>query len=201
MEEEPQVREVEAHAARYQSRPAAFGRAEAWPRNIRIARIAVALQNPRRTPPTDRAGERSEGMAAAEWMNAMAATGPAALGVPSAGAALVFVLAGLVKGVVGLGLPTVAIALLALWMPRAQAAALLIVPSLATNLWQMWPWRAAFPRCCGNTRECRSASARAPGRAPGGSARPRALVPGWGWWRKGQGQAQEAQGLWEAINL
>ena len=55
-------------------------------------------------------------------------------------AVLVFVLAGLVKGVVGLGLPTVAMALLALFMPPAEAAALLVVPSLATNFWQMRPW-------------------------------------------------------------
>ncbi len=49
----------------------------------------------------------------------------------------VFLLAGVVKGVVGLGLPTVAMALLALVMEPTQAAALLIVPSLATNFWQM----------------------------------------------------------------
>lgn len=54
--------------------------------------------------------------------------------------AAVFVLAGLVKGVVGMGLPTVAVGLLALWMSPAEAAALLIVPSLVTNLWQMQPW-------------------------------------------------------------
>ncbi|QIL83689.1 sulfite exporter TauE/SafE family protein [Diaphorobacter sp. HDW4A] len=51
----------------------------------------------------------------------------------------VFLLAGLVKGVVGLGLPTVAMGLLALRMPPAEAAALLVVPSLVTNLWQMQP--------------------------------------------------------------
>lgn len=56
--------------------------------------------------------------------------------IPIAG---VFLLAGVVKGVVGLGLPTVAMALLALLMSPAQAAALLIVPSLATNVWQMCP--------------------------------------------------------------
>lgn len=54
----------------------------------------------------------------------------------------VFVLAGLVKGVIGLGLPTVAMALLALGMSPAEAAALLLVPSLLTNLWQCRPWRA-----------------------------------------------------------
>ena len=60
-------------------------------------------------------------------------------------AAAVFVLAGLVKGVVGLGLPTVAMGLLALVMPPAQAAALLIVPSLATNVWQMGRWAGLAP--------------------------------------------------------
>jgi len=50
---------------------------------------------------------------------------------------LVFLLAGLVKGVIGLGLPTVAIGLLTLAMAPAQAAALLVVPSLVTNLWQL----------------------------------------------------------------
>lgn len=56
----------------------------------------------------------------------------------------VFLLAGLVKGVVGLGLPTVSMALLALSMSPAHAAALLVVPSLVTNIWQMRPW-ASLP--------------------------------------------------------
>lgn len=51
----------------------------------------------------------------------------------------IFLLAGLVKGVVGLGLPTVAMALLALVLPPAEAAALLVVPSLVTNLLQLRP--------------------------------------------------------------
>jgi hypothetical protein len=50
--------------------------------------------------------------------------------------ALVFLLAGLVKGVVGLGLPTVSVGLLALVMPPAEAAALLILPSVVTNVAQ-----------------------------------------------------------------
>jgi len=50
---------------------------------------------------------------------------------------LVFVLAGLVKGVTGMGLPTVAVALLSLRMAPMEAAALLIVPSALTNLWQL----------------------------------------------------------------
>lgn len=54
--------------------------------------------------------------------------------------AAVFLLAGLVKGVVGLGLPTVSMALLALLMPPAEAAALLVVPSLVTNVMQMRPF-------------------------------------------------------------
>ena len=50
--------------------------------------------------------------------------------------AAVFLVAGLVKGVIGLGLPTVAIGLLGLAMPPAQAAAILVFPSLLTNVWQ-----------------------------------------------------------------
>jgi uncharacterized membrane protein YfcA len=49
----------------------------------------------------------------------------------------VFLLAGLVKGVIGLGLPTVAMGLLGVIMLPAEAAALLIVPSAVTNIWQM----------------------------------------------------------------
>ena len=54
-------------------------------------------------------------------------------------AGAVFLVAGLVKGIVGLGLPTVAMALLALVMTPAQAAALLIIPSFVTNVWQCRP--------------------------------------------------------------
>ncbi|MBS0342786.1 MAG: sulfite exporter TauE/SafE family protein [Proteobacteria bacterium] len=56
--------------------------------------------------------------------------------------AAVFVLAGLVKGVIGLGLPTISMALLASMMSPAEAAALLVVPSFVTNVWQLQPWRA-----------------------------------------------------------
>ncbi len=52
-------------------------------------------------------------------------------------AALIFLLAGFVKGVVGLGLPTIAMGLLGTVMAPAQAAALLVVPSLVTNVWQL----------------------------------------------------------------
>lgn len=61
---------------------------------------------------------------------------PAAQAQPWAVAAI-FLLAGLVKGVVGLGLPTLAMGMLGMFMPPAQAAALLVVPSFVTNLWQM----------------------------------------------------------------
>ena len=50
--------------------------------------------------------------------------------------ALVFLLAGVVKGVVGFGLPTVALALLAATLEVKAAIALLVVPALATNIWQ-----------------------------------------------------------------
>jgi len=50
--------------------------------------------------------------------------------------ALIFLLAGVAKGVVGLGLPTVAMGLLSLRMPPAEAAALLLLPSFITNVWQ-----------------------------------------------------------------
>jgi uncharacterized membrane protein YfcA len=51
--------------------------------------------------------------------------------------AMIFLLAGVVKGVVGLGLPTVAMGLLSLRMPPAEAAAMLLLPSFVTNVWQL----------------------------------------------------------------
>ncbi|MXP63012.1 sulfite exporter TauE/SafE family protein [Roseomonas sp. M0104] len=56
----------------------------------------------------------------------------------------VFLLAGLVKGVIGLGLPSIAIGLLGLFLPPAEAATLLVLPSLLTNLWQA-AWGGALP--------------------------------------------------------
>src|SRR5215469_8301070 len=52
--------------------------------------------------------------------------------------AAVFVLAGLVKGVIGVGLPTIAMGLLGALMAPNRAAAILVVPALLTNMWQMW---------------------------------------------------------------
>ena len=70
--------------------------------------------------------------------------------------ALVFLLAGFVKGVIGLGLPTVAMGLLGAVMAPAQAAALLIIPSFVTNVWQLlmgprfWPLvRRLWPMMAG----------------------------------------------------
>jgi uncharacterized protein len=54
-----------------------------------------------------------------------------------AGLTLIFVAAGMVKGVIGLGLPTVAMAFLTLTMPPADAAAILVLPSFVTNVWQL----------------------------------------------------------------
>ncbi|MGU9978526.1 sulfite exporter TauE/SafE family protein [Phreatobacter sp. HK31-P] len=52
-------------------------------------------------------------------------------------AVVVFILAGLVKGVIGLGLPTIAVGLLSLFVSPAQAASWMLVPSLLTNVWQV----------------------------------------------------------------
>lgn len=50
--------------------------------------------------------------------------------------ALVFFLAGGVKGVIGLGLPTVSLGLLTAITDLTTAMALMVVPSFVTNLWQ-----------------------------------------------------------------
>jgi uncharacterized membrane protein YfcA len=88
----------------------------------------------------------------------------------------IFLLAGLVKGMIGLGLPTVAMGLLGLVMAPVQAAALVVVPSLATNIWQfaigrqhlalvrrLWPMLAAI--CLGTWAGAGMLSADANGEA------------------------------------
>ena len=62
--------------------------------------------------------------------------------------AIVFTVAGWVKGVTGMGLPTVAMGALGLVMAPVQAAALLLVPSLVTNVCQFatGPHREAIIR-------------------------------------------------------
>jgi hypothetical protein len=59
--------------------------------------------------------------------------------------AVVFLLAGMVKGATGMGLPTVAMGLLGLVMAPMEAAALLVVPSLLTNGWQVLSGRPLYP--------------------------------------------------------
>lgn len=51
---------------------------------------------------------------------------------------LVFLFAGMIKGLIGLGLPAVSMGLLSLKIAPVQAAALLIVPSIVTNFWQLF---------------------------------------------------------------
>ena len=74
--------------------------------------------------------------------------------------ALVFVLAGVVKGATGLGLPTVSMGLLAIVMTPLQAAALVVLPTFVTNIWQLvagpslWPivvrlWPMMVTLCLG----------------------------------------------------
>jgi hypothetical protein len=59
--------------------------------------------------------------------------------------ALVFVLAGVVKGATGLGLPTVSMGLLAIVMMPLQAAALVVLPTLVTNIWQLVAGPSLWP--------------------------------------------------------
>jgi len=51
---------------------------------------------------------------------------------------MIFVMAGVIKGVLGMGLPTFAIGVLSLIIPPAEAAGMLVIPSLLTNIWQLF---------------------------------------------------------------
>jgi uncharacterized membrane protein YfcA len=55
--------------------------------------------------------------------------------------AVVFALAGFIKGVIGLGLPTVSMGLLAVAMAPVQALSIVIVPAIITNIWQTFVGR------------------------------------------------------------
>jgi uncharacterized membrane protein YfcA len=70
------------------------------------------------------------------WADAVPGLG-ISLGMLAAGA-LIFVLGGLVKGVLGIGLPMVVVPLLSLGEPAAQAIAMVAVPVLLSNGWQAW---------------------------------------------------------------
>src|SRR3954463_7553347 len=48
----------------------------------------------------------------------------------------VFLMAGVVKGLVGMGLPTITIALTSLVLPLSDTIALIALPTIFTNLWQ-----------------------------------------------------------------
>lgn len=49
---------------------------------------------------------------------------------------LIFLLAGMVKGIIGLGLPTISLGLLVLFVDITTAMTLFLIPSLLTNMWQ-----------------------------------------------------------------
>jgi uncharacterized membrane protein YfcA len=51
---------------------------------------------------------------------------------------VIFIAAGIIKGVLGMGLPTFAIGILGLAIPPVEAAAMLVLPSLITNIWQLF---------------------------------------------------------------
>lgn len=60
---------------------------------------------------------------------------------------LIFIAAGLVKGVTGMGLPTVAMGLLGLLMPPQAAAPLLVLPRcspISGSYWQARRWRRLY---------------------------------------------------------
>ncbi len=51
---------------------------------------------------------------------------------------LVFLLAGVVKGIMGMGMPTVAVGLMSLFLTPLEASSILILPGFLTNVWQMF---------------------------------------------------------------
>lgn len=58
--------------------------------------------------------------------------------------AVVFLLAGTIKGVVGIGLPTASVGMMSQVLDPRLAIALAVFPSLIANVWQIWrsgqPW-------------------------------------------------------------
>ena len=78
----------------------------------------------------------------------------------------VFLVAGLVKGVIGLGLPTVSLAVLTVAVNLPVAVLLMVIPSAVTNVWQavdgphtmallrrFWTLLAASVACRSSQRE------------------------------------------------
>ncbi|MEN0086862.1 MAG: sulfite exporter TauE/SafE family protein [Pseudomonadota bacterium] len=52
--------------------------------------------------------------------------------------ALVFVLAGTIKGTVGIGLPAASVGMMALFLPAKLAIAVVVMPIVVVNAWQFW---------------------------------------------------------------
>ena len=50
----------------------------------------------------------------------------------------VFLLAGIIKGLIGIGLPTAAVGMLSQVIDPRVAIALMVFPSLLSNAWQVW---------------------------------------------------------------
>ena len=50
----------------------------------------------------------------------------------------VFLLAGIIKGLIGIGLPTAAVGILSQVIDPRVAIALMVFPSLISNAWQVW---------------------------------------------------------------
>ncbi|MEO0496071.1 MAG: sulfite exporter TauE/SafE family protein [Pseudomonadota bacterium] len=52
--------------------------------------------------------------------------------------ALVFLLAGTIKGTVGIGLPAASVGMMALFLPPKLAISLVVMPVVIVNVWQFW---------------------------------------------------------------
>jgi len=61
-------------------------------------------------------------------------------------AALVFLLAGVVKGALGIGLPTISISILAQFTDPRVAIALLLLPAIVSNTWQVYRGGQIVPK-------------------------------------------------------
>ncbi len=63
--------------------------------------------------------------------------------------AVVFVIAGTVKGTIGIGLPTVSVGIMSQFLAPHMAIALVIIPMVVTNIWQVYragEWRVTARR-------------------------------------------------------
>ena len=53
-------------------------------------------------------------------------------------AAVIYFIAGMIKGMLGIGFPTAAVSLLAQVTDTRTAIALVVIPMMVTNAWQVW---------------------------------------------------------------